>query len=473
MTAILGWAIPIAIWGGVTVGARGILAGMGLARGGPGDWGLAFPIGFSLYTILVYLSALAGIPIGPAPMLVSAALILLAGLRWGRRGVPERPPSAPWTPAEIVLLGALALYAVHVLLSSLYSPVLALDAHSYDGRARYLLHDGTLNLDLYHWPGPGPTPGGNLTYPPLFSLALATTYAFGGWQSKIVVTGFGLAWPLVVYGALRPRLPRFACLAWTLFLAWTPEVITHLSYALINLPAMALAAAEAVLLGRFVLTGRKACLAPAAVLGAGLAGVRADGLVVHAALWGTTVLFTAFAGGRGRTDPRVAAGLLLVALAPLLTWGTWSLYLRGVVGLEPAAIFGTENVIGVARVASVTWFFLFRAEPFLPVFYPWLLSLPSALLWPGADRTGLFYQAAALCILISVAVVFTFMKTDFGGGAADMLNFSYKRILFYLVPLAGLAAALSPPWTWLARQGCGWLHAGRLPTRDPSPEGRV
>lgn len=451
MKLVVEWLLPAVLWVTVTVGAHGLLLRLGVVRG-RADWGLSILAGFSLYTGLVYLLALIGVPIGLPLVLGGAAVVLGAGIL-ARQGI--RPPARerePWSPAERVLLVAFALYAIMNLEGILYLPVTGMDAHSYAGRALYLLHDGRLDLAIYHWPVPL---GGNsnLTYPPLYSLALAVPHAFGAWQPKVVNVFFALAWPLVIYGGLREHLPRPAALTWALILGFTPEVFAHMSLALINAPAMVLITGETISLARYVETGQKRWSGLAAILAAGASGVRPDAVVVHAVLCLLALYVLVSRGGRSRN---AMVPLVLAGLAPLLIWGTWTVYARTVIGFQADPPFGGDSVIGLGLVARKTLTFTLNWETFGVVFWAWAMTLPFLASF-RVRGAAVFYQASALAVLVVLALLFSGIKTSFGGGPEEFLGTSYKRDLFYVVSLAGIAAALSPPWTMLVRAGNRWF----------------
>ena len=459
MTALVAWGGPLLVWGTATWAARQGLLRAGLVRCSAGDWGLAFLAGFTGFTGTAQVLVVLGIPPG-APLYLGITVLLGAVGVVLRRGIAPRTLYVPpWTPAEAVVGLALAIVALGTVLSALYLPPSATDAMSYTGRAKFLLAEGTLDLSFYHATGLREVGWNNLTYPPLFPLAFSVTYAFGGWQGKIVTALFGVAWPLVVFGALRPRLPRFAALLWPLFLALTPEVYAHNSYALLNVPAMALVLGAAVALGRALEEGNPRHLGLAAVLGAGAAGVRPDALVVLAALAGAFVLpARGLPGGWRRWLPGVAAFLL----APLLTWGVWALYFLVVVRAAGLGPVGGDSTLGLGLVL--------RALPHLfgePGLYGYVfLVFAGSLAFLAAgwrDRAYRFHTLAALGTILVLVLLFARLDVRFGGNALEVIDSSLKRALFYAVPLAGVAAALSPPGRRLAALGRGWVHGGPPP----------
>jgi len=414
-----------------------------------------------MFLILVYVAALFGAPIGLSLFLIMAIVILGGGILLGR-GVPRGPVKhEPWTPAEAILVAALLSVSVLAAVKAVFFPVVAIDAHAYAGRALAMLHDRTLNIRFYHWPEP-PTSNSNLSYPPLMSLAYAVSPAFGCWQHKIVNVFLALAWPLAIFETLRPRIPRFAALAWVLVLGLTPELFAHISFDLLNLPAMALALGEAICLAGYLESGARKQLLLAGALAAGMCGIRPDGAVIHGALWIAVAIVVAF---EPRLRSRVRSDVLFVliaCLAPVMTLGTWAIYMHNVLGLSPVGPLSAGTPIGFGPVLRAFGYFPLWLEAFGITFYLFALALP----WFGTKRrresTGGFYLAATCITAIAIAMLFSRIDRGYGGGLGAVLPFSFKRSLFYLVPLSGLASALSPWGRALAFRGHGWVHHGSL-----------
>jgi hypothetical protein len=449
MSALLEWGGPILLWMAIAAGGRGLAGRLGVKA-----WGLGFLTGFSVFLILVYLASLAGAPIGLALFLINAGVTAACGILIGR-GVPSNPRShEPWTPAEWVLGAALGAVAVLALVKAAFFPVVAIDAHAYAGRALAMLHDRTLDIRLYHWPEP-PSSNSNLSYPPLMSLAYAVSPAFGGWQHKIVNMFLALAWPLAVFETLRPRIPRFPALAWTLVLGLTPEIFAHISFDLLNLPAMALALGEAIALASYLESGDRKHVVLAGIFAAGMCGIRPDAVVIHGALW-MALAIVAFLG-RKVLRPH-GLPLCVAFLAPAITLGSWALYMRSVLGLSPQGPLNAGHPMGLGPVLRALAYFPFWFEGFGITFYLFALALP----WFGTrrrrERSGQYYLAAAIVAAMAIVILFSRIDQGYGGGPGAVLPFSFKRALFYLVPLSGLAAALSPWGRELAYRGSGWVH---------------
>ena len=453
MNALVGWGGPILLWLAVAAGGRGFAARL---YGSAAGWGLGFLTGFSVFLILVYLSALAGAPIGLPLFLIIAVMTAGGGLLMGR-GVSRTPIlGEKWTPAEWILATALGVAGVLATTKAVFFPVVAVDAHAYAGRALAMLHDHRLDIRLYHWPEP-PSSNSNMSYPPLMSLAFAVSPAFGGWQHKIVNVFLVLAWPLAIFETLRPCIPRFAALAWTLFLGLTPEIFAHISFELLNIPAMALALGEAICLAGYLESGNRNRLVLAGVFAAAMCGVRPDGVVIHGALWIAAAMIAAFnwrGGSFSRTD---ALPLLVGLLAPAITLGSWAVYMKTTLGLSSRGPLNEGVRIGLGPALRALGYFPFW-EGFGITFYSFGLALPWFRTHHRRGRAGEFFLAATLIAAFALAILFSRIDRGFGGGPRAVFQFSFKRAMFYLVPLSGLATALSPWGRALAHRGRGWVH---------------
>ena len=158
-----------------------------------------------------------------------------------------------------------------------------------------------------------------------------------------------------------------------------------------------------------------------------------------------------------RNKRRPISGSRSAGLAPLITRGTWTVYARSVIGVAAGSPLGGGSVIGLAPVARRTLILSFHWGTFGLVFWPWAVTLPFLIAGRVRGTAG-FYQASALTVLGVLVLTFAGMTTSYGGGPEEFLGSSYKRDLFYVASLAGIAAALSRPWEVLARRGRGWFR---------------
>ncbi|HEX7878099.1 MAG TPA: hypothetical protein VF720_01740, partial [Candidatus Eisenbacteria bacterium] len=195
-------------------------------------------LGGALVTLT--LLGVAGVPL-VAPLV--CAVMLLAGLglviavrRAGAVG-DRSPWSNRWKAAEILLLAViLAIVGVAGARARFY-PVSAMDAHAYDGRARAIVAERTLDISWYDIPGLDGR--SNLSYPPGVPLSLALVYWLGGAEGKIMDILWLGCLLLVLFEFVARRKGRLAGLAAAFLVAAAPEFWRHASLGLTNLATTA------------------------------------------------------------------------------------------------------------------------------------------------------------------------------------------------------------------------------------------
>jgi len=416
--------------------------------GSPAEaWGLGALLGTGAGLAAIWAAGAVGLPL-TAPVAFGALALAALGLTLLSRRLPapspaERPPA--WTPAETALAVVIAAVVLAAAWRASFYPVSAMDAHSYDGRARWIVAERTLDLSVYR--AYGITGSSNLAYPPLMPLALALGYWTGAAEGKPVDAIWFAALALVVYGGLRRRLPRSGALAGALFTVMIPELWLHASLALTNLPATAFLPAGVLVAVDAALARRRADAILAGALFAGAAGVRPDAIVPAAAV--TAVAALAVFRTTRRVGPMLRTAATLLVPAVLLTIA-WQIELKTMIGSTGGSVFRASPLPDPALVGrTARAFALLVPNPALTGWAPPLfaLGLAAALLdrRPGPDRMVYALHAAfTIAILAALFVLYQQIDPSFGGGTGSYLVNSLKRALFYALPL-GVAAGLTAP----------------------------
>ena len=444
-----------------------------LARNGPEQAGLALLLGIGSGATLLMLWGMAGLPLTLTTAMAllavaSAAAVVLTKKRTspkansGHDAAARQVAREPWAPGELLLvLVIVALLAVAFWRADFY-PVSAMDAHSYDGRARWITAEKTLKLSVYR--DLAITGSGNLTYPPVYPLALAMSYWSGARQAKAADVLYMAGLLFIVYGVLRARVPRLGALFGVFLLAAAPEMWLHLSLGLTNVPATAWLAAGLLVAASRIDERRPATWFLSGLLLAFAAGVRSD-TIVPAAF--ATVVLTFVLRRLGHPWREIGMrAVLLLGPAVLLTV-SWQVWLRSSVGSSNAEVFRRSLLPDPALFADVTRAFVGLAAN--PGLYGWTLALPVLailLILLGAARRGRPARTPAghgsgifllLLLAMSVGLILLFQQIDpsFGGGSGSYLRNSLKRALFYLLPIAvvgGVAASpMRPIWLSIER----------------------
>lgn len=423
-----------------------------------GRIGLALLLGMAGGPLLLFAAHLLGAPLtrgtvfallGTAVTLLTAALVARRRADPAESSAATRASDGAWLPVEWLVAAVTAALLLAAAWKGDFYPISATDAHSYDGRARWIVAEKTLDLSVYA--SLRATGATNISYPPVYPLALAIGYWSGGTQAKVVDSVFLTALVLVLASAVRREQTRLGGLLAGLLLAATPEVWNHASLGLINLPAMAfLAAAFLVAPARREAGAPERADAPgwwlAGLLAAGAAGIRNDAAVLTLA--GAAVVLPGC-----RRPLRHGLALVLPALAVTLLWQFYLKFRLGLLNSEPFRAGLVAGPATIAHVGDALVRILFHGPLFAYIFYLLLAALIVTLagrLWRAAWAAGPLDPALRPLTLLAAwgaALVALFQALDpkFGGGLEEILRTSFKRVTFYLLPPAIAGLLLLPP----------------------------
>lgn len=198
--------------------------------------GLSFPIGIGVFTLLMFITNLAGIRFSLSNelihwILVSAPLVILARKRLKNffveafRGVRN----SKLLPVEKVMLGVLTFLIATSFVNTFYWPVHIWDSVVlYDFRGHVFADTGFMReafIDGYYY-----------NYPLLTSLAHAIVYLGGGRYPQFLYSLFYLSLGVSFYGFLREFVSRKTGLFFTLLLLVAQPIFYHSLISYTNLP---------------------------------------------------------------------------------------------------------------------------------------------------------------------------------------------------------------------------------------------
>jgi hypothetical protein len=210
--------------------------------------GLSFPLGMALESLLMLLLDQAGIPLSPAPLLVSETL-LLAGLcafvyRYRRDAFESLQASVSLPSFKKVnlvwLLFILAIaYVEYMNLSKcFYFPpfdrdsLAAFDTIGYIAAMEHTLKGISLFDNTYMPNVHGPA--SYIAYAPLLQLSYAYVYALGAETSKVVPGLMYLFFLLAFYAATSRAAGKTGAAVATFFMMLTPEMLAFSSLSITN-----------------------------------------------------------------------------------------------------------------------------------------------------------------------------------------------------------------------------------------------
>jgi hypothetical protein len=341
-------------------------------------------------------------------------------------GEGASPWRGRWSAAEGVLAAVVVAVVAVAALRTTFYPVSAMDAHAYDGRARAIVAERTLDISWYDLPGIDGR--SNLSYPPGYPLSLALVYWLGGAHGRIVDIAWLSALLLVVFEFVARRRGRLAGLAAAFLVAAAPEFWRHASLGLTNLAATAAIGAATLAATDRARPWRSALLFGLATL-----------LRIDSALPALLVGLALAAGRRRFADLVIALPALVVAVGWQVPLGQW-LNGSALSALRPSLL---PDPALLARALGAALGNLVR-----PGLYGWCFlvfagGLAVGLLRgrrPGAEVRCL----AALVVVEFLALVALYQQIDpaFGGGTGSYFANSLKRALFVLMPGAAVAGCL-------------------------------
>ena len=401
--------------------------------------GLALLLGIGGYTTVLFYANWLGMKLtrGTTFLILILLIGLCTALQWKTIrafGWPKpdlRKIKRP-TLAEIALVLVLVFLVGAITAKNLYWPVFANDAHSYDGRAKFMVHEGDIHIKLLD---SGISGASNLTYPPNFPLALSLSYFWGAThQSKIVITFYFIALLLVFYSQLARYVSRLNALIFTFLLAICPELYCHAALGLTNLPAAAYLSAGTLYLFIWRKEQNRLYLLLAGALIGLSGGIRADALFFALVSLAVAALWTV-------SKKKHFKDIAFYALFVLVLSLSWQLYLRVNLHVSSEQAFDVSQLSDMSRLKKMLRF-------------AWLVAFPSGYhgwtfyIFAAALLINLFTRAKELRPLLlliglyiaSILVIYDAANFDV---MRNMMMHSFKRMLFYFLPLVLYYSAMT------------------------------
>lgn len=198
--------------------------------------GISFPLGIGIFTLLMFVTNLAGVRFSLSNELLLLFLILtpLSILQWPRMkkffvGSVDAIKNLKLMPIEKVMLGVLAFLIVTSFINTFYWPVHIWDSVVlYDFRGRVFAETGFMKeafIDGYYY-----------NYPLLTSLAHTIIYLGGGRYPQFLYSIFYLSLGVGFYGFLREFVSRKTGIFFTLVLLFAQPLFYHSLISYTNLP---------------------------------------------------------------------------------------------------------------------------------------------------------------------------------------------------------------------------------------------
>lgn len=364
---------------------------------------------------------------------------------------------------SLFILGVLAYAVYFISYKNLFWPPSDHDAiGSFDKLARIMAIEGKLKISLfqYHLEGAGGI------YPPLYHGSMAYVYIFGAEIPKITTTLYYVSMLFCFYSLVKEYTGATAAAFFTLVLGMVPEVYSHASLTLGNLPTMAYVTAGALSTIVWIEKRDTKYFWLGAILMAFLIWIRSDTVVFTAAA--LLVMGIDFMLSKGKDWKRTFAyGAIVVA--PFIIW---TLYVKMKIGssqskfdtsigfdgerlgmmwgyLKAYLFGGTYGRNDGGQLFGLTFFF----------FYIMLLANIVLIYFDGWKKVLADKWSAILMFTVSLglyfAVFYIIDEKKQNSPLWSLMDSSFKRGMFFFIPIALFYAATNLAsqkfWGWVEK----------------------
>lgn len=410
--------------------------------------GLSFLIGIGLVTVFMFLLDILHIRI-TAGMLLLVSAIVIAAFGWKNfRLVPGyfkavRSKQPGFRPAEVNLAWTAIILIICFLLigsvaKSLYWPTTSYDSVAgYDLMAKTIAAEGKINVSLFDLD----IAGKRGIYPPLVEGSFAYAYLFGSESSKIITSLTYLSLILLFYALLRKYVNPLNAILFSLFLIVTPEMFAHSSLSLSNIPGAAYAAPGIIYLFLWMDKKQKSYLYISAVLLGLNVWARNDGIVFNVVGF-LLLLYDAFKSKRWNE-------VILFSVISFVPLFAWTIYLKLVIGVSQDR-FVHHLFWDAERFSLLTgWIkrLVFDVNLYGLTFYIFLLAVVLNIKDVFHDKSKLLLMICLSFIFYSV-IYYQFDDTK-QDSLTTMMRASFKRALFYFVPMVLYYASVNKRTQWI------------------------
>jgi hypothetical protein len=318
-------ALLLALVNGLFAAAgAGVCAAAGwwrVQRASVASLGLAYLVGGASYGVGAQLLYVCGASLSRLQIVALCGGLCVGGLAWDARRprtwAPERPLAVP----AAVVAAAAAMFAV-IAVDLWFQPLWSYDAWTlWTPKARALAALDGLDAGWF-------TSADVISpdYPLLLPAVEAAGFRFTGYRTELLDLQsllFAAALAVAFLDLAVRRAPGVVAWAALLSVVFAPSLATQLAGAVADVPLACLFAAAGVLGWIWLVERQPAALALAAVVAAGAAATKAEGLALGVAL-AAGLAAAELAGRRSPARPRLTLGAgLAVAVVPWRAWLAW------------------------------------------------------------------------------------------------------------------------------------------------------
>ncbi|MDR1632204.1 MAG: glycosyltransferase family 39 protein [Dysgonamonadaceae bacterium] len=424
--------------------------------------GLSFPLGMAFTCFLMLLLDQVDIPLTPAPLLISQAL-LMASLSlfvyFYRKDAWASLRELRFSLKNVNLVWALFILAVVYVEYMNFSKCMYFPPTDRDSLAGFETigyiaaqehtFKGLSLFDESYMPGVH-GPASCITYAPLVQLCYAYVYTLGAETSKIIPALMYLFFLVAFYGATSRAAGKTGAAVATFFMLLTPEMLAWSSLSMTNVIHAVFASLSVIYMSLWFQTREKKDLLLCGALLGGNILSRNEGIVFTAA-----VLLLLFIDAVRSKRYWGFAQAALWALVPLIVWTLYKklngLYADGIAVTHP---FWDAEKAGVIR--SYMWGLYNQTQYYGWTFIVFLIAF-FANLWFLIRKKDSLYVLLAIG-LSSLFYVLILYQIDYKWDTIhNVLSYSAKRFLFCFVPMVWYFSLSNHAVSSLFRKMERWL----------------
>ncbi len=412
--------------------------------------GFAFNLGLGIVTFGIYSLQLLGLKIDITSLIIWTLLLtaLFTGLNYKNLkesySINFQLPSLKQIHYGWLFFFGIICYILWATAQKgLFWPVVEYDSvNGYDFMGKAIAAEGTFKNSLIE--NADYVQNGRLLYPPLVSGSCAYAYLLGFESTKIIILLQFTSFAILFYGLLRQFSTAFASIMFTALMIATPEMLSHASLSLTNLPD-AIYVGSAVICIYIWLQKREK---PFLILGSVMMGLnmwtRTDGIAFLGAV-GFILLIDAISNKTWKE-------LIIYGIIAGLPFVLWSSYTK--LGLNAGAdalfvkhLFWDANKLSKIGGFMKTYFLsvsTLYGVTFV-LFYLWVI-INIKNIWQSKD---MFVPLALLCWLFYTMIYYQMDNALIGVTLESFMQASYKRGVFCFVPIAWYYISVNKTSNWL------------------------
>lgn len=422
--------------------------------------GLAFPIGLFWVCGFIFLWTLVGLPLNYAMLWIIPVFftLLFGAVEWFKKDklhfFKPQANDVPKLTFAWVIIGGVLIYVLYgAAEKALFWPITDYDSITgYDLMGKMIAHESTFKPSIFDYTYKTAYDVARFIYPPMVASAFAVAHLMGMANVKIIMVLWFVSFVIAFYGFLRKSVNDTVAIFITLLMAVTPEMFSHASLGLTNLPHAIYTCLTFFCIYEWMRQNRVGYFWVGFVLICPTMWLRSDSIVF---LGGFAILFLLHFI-HSKEWMRSAAFLAMGAAVFLV----WSLYVKWVIGVSSADFFVKsiffdadkfKLIFGKALtlIFSNTHLYGFTFYVFIV-----LLALNIVHVVVNINKLAVFI----LFSWLAYTLLYYQMDYQFAGNVDAYINASYKRGMFNFVPLAWFFVATNSLVQNLTAKMQAWLY---------------